>query len=428
MKHFSEVTACVVDFGIFIHVARRLAKDFAKVYYCTPWESAFPKIAHAVVGDGYPDIQWVESLWDVHDKVDLFVFPDIGLSSLQEHLERDGHAVWGSRQADGLEARRGLFLKELKNTGLEVPQFQEVMGLSNLRVLLKDKTDKYIKVSTYRGDFETFHFRSMDQDQGTLDHWATVLGPIQEHLKFFVFEPIESQIEDGCDTWCIDGVWPERVMHAMECKDKSLLATFCKFSELPDPVRMVNEKMGPVLKKYGYRGFFSSEVRITEDGKGFFIDPTCRAASPVSQLQSEMIGNLGEVVWSGANGLCLSPEPTAQFGVQSIFKVCRDQWEVLEIPGEIQEHVKVSFSCLVDGKICVPPDPDGVEEIGWLTATGNSIQEAIDNLKEYQEQMPDGVCVQTDSLADLLKEAKVSQEAGFPLTTKEIPEPSVVLE
>lgn len=428
VKHFSEVTACVVDFGTFIHFSRRLAKDFSKVYYCCPsWETAFPRINQAVIGDGYPDIQWVESPFDVKD-ADLFVFPDIGLASWQESLVSHGKPVWGCRHADGLESRRGLFLKTLKESGLEVPKYQVASGLSELRRILKDDTDKYIKVSTYRGDFETFHFRSMDQDLGTLDQWAVTLGPLQEHFKFFVLDPIESNIEDGCDTWCIDGVWPEEVIHAMECKDKALLATFCKFNELPDPVRQVNEKMGPVLKRYGYRGLFSTEVRITEDGKGYFIDPTCRAASPVSQVQCDLIGNLGEIVWNGANGKCINPEPTARFGVQAIFKVCRENWEVIDVPPEIEQHVKVSFSCLIDGKICVPPDPNGVEEIGWLTATGNSIKESIDNLKEYQEQMPDGLCVQSDSLAELLTEAHTAQEHGMKFTNQKIPEPSSVVQ
>jgi hypothetical protein len=206
-------------------------------------------------------------------------------------------------------------------------------------------------------------------------------------------------------------------MHAMENKDKSLLATFCKMDELPEPVRLVNEKFGPILEKYNYRSFFSTEVRITESGEGFFIDPTCRAGSPPSQLQTEMISNLGEIVWRGANGEIVEPEPVKQFGVQAIFHVARDDWEVLKIPQEIEPFVKVGFSCMVDGNICVPPDKEGVCEIGWVLGLGDSIQEAINHLKENVEQMPCGVEVRIDTVDELLKQAK---EVKF--TDEPIPE------
>lgn len=421
MKHFSEVTACVVDDGLFPHIARRLASEFQKVYYTPTWETAFPHIRDAVIGDGYPEIQWIESVWDARD-ADLFVFPDIGHSSLQVELVRQGKAVWGCRHADGLEARRGLFLKELKASGLPVPAFTVKQGITQLRSFLEENEDKFIKVSTYRGDFETFHFRSMSEDSSVLDSWAVLLGPLRELVRFYVFDPIESVAEDGCDTWCIDGVWPQTVLHGMEAKDKALLATFCKFNDLPDPVRLVNERFGPVLAKYGYRSFFSTEVRITEEGEGFFIDPTCRCPSPPSQLQCEMIGNLGEIVWCGANGLVIEPEPVKQFGVQAIFQVPRGDWFVLKIPHELQQWVKVGFSCMVDGNICVPPDQSGVAEIGWVLGIGDSIEEAIDHLKENVEQMPSGVEVQVGAIGELLEQAR---EVEF--TDEKVPEPEIAV-
>jgi hypothetical protein len=416
-----------VDTGIFLHVARRLARDYKRVYYWTPWETPFPKLKDAVLGDGYEDIITPESIEEVVDECDLFVFPDIGYADLQVSLVERGKAVWGCRQADELEALRGKFLKVLATTDLPVPKFQKVTGITNLRLFISDKTNQFIKVSTYRGDFETFHFRSISEDGGTLDQWAVTLGPLKELMSFFVFEPIESEIEDGIDTWCIDGQWPKTIIHGMEAKDAAYIGTFQKLEDTPKEITCINKAFGPILAGYGYRGAFSTEGRITKEGETYFIDPTCRFPSPPSQCMCEMIGNFGEVIWGGANGICVEPEQKHKFGAQAIFKVDRDDWAMFKIPKELDPWVKISFSCKVDDMICVPPDKYGVEEIGWVVGCGDTIEEAIENLREHKDAMPDGCNVQFSAIADLLKEIQGAEEQGMPFAD-EVPEPASVIE
>jgi hypothetical protein len=429
VKPTKEIIALVADTGLFIHVARRLAREYKKVLFWSPWETAFPKFKDDIVGDGYEEIIRVESVESVLDEIDLAVFPDIGYSDLQLQLIKRGIPVWGCRNADELEARRGKFLEVLKSqTNLPVPKCEKIKGVTNLRLFLKDNPDQYIKVDTYRGDFETFHFRSMDEDESIIDELAYKLGPLKENLIFWVFAPIDSKIEDGIDTYCIDGQWPETIIHGMEAKDSAYIGAFQKFSDCPEEVRCVNEAFSPILKQYGYRSMFCTEVRITKEDESFFIDPTCRMPSPPSQCLCEMIGNLGEIIWQGANGILVEPEQAAKFGAQAIFKVDRDQWGVFVIPEEIDRFVKISFSCKSNGKICVPPDPQGVSEIGWCVGIGDTMEAAIDHLREVKDQMPDGVTVEFSSLADLLKEMQAAKELGIELTEGEIPEPSVVVE
>ncbi len=426
MKNTSDVIACVVDFGMFPHVAKRVAKEFKKVYYTTPWDDSFPRINRMIIGDGYSEFEWIESVWDAKD-ADLYIFPDIGMSGLQLELVRQNKAVWGSRNADSIESSRGKFLSALEECGLSVPPFQKIKGITNLRLFLKENPDKYIKVSCLRGDFETFHFRSMDEDKNQIDVWASILGPFQDENVFYVFDPVKTEIEGGCDSWCIDGQWPETFIQGFENKDKAYLMAFQEFDKMAPEIRVINEKFGPILAKFGYRGMFSTEVRITEDDESFFIDPTCRFASPVSQGQVEMIGNLGEIIWHGANGILVEPEQAAKFGAQAIFKVDRDHWGVFKIPEEIEQFVKISFSCKSNGLICVPPDPQGVAEIGWCVGIGDTIEDAIEHLREVVDQMPAGVTVEFGSLTDLLKELKTAEEAGIELTPDEIPEPKIIL-
>lgn len=428
MKQAPDVICCCVDNGLFIPVAQKLGEQFKHVYYWSPNDRCMTKIADSIVGDGFETIERVESLWDVYNEVDLWMFPDIGFGGLQKHLVAEGKSVWGHHGGDVLETNRGLFLKTLKRLSMDVPHYEVIKGLTNLRLHLKDLEDKYVKASKWRGDFETMHWRSFREDESTLDEHAYKLGPAKELVTFYVLDPIETDIEDGTDSYCIDGKFPKTVMHGIERKDKSYLCSIQPMLDIDERVRNVNDKFGPVLADYGYRGFFSTEVRISGD-KGYFIDPTARCGSPPSQVMTELFSNLGEIVWAGANGGLVEPEPSAAFGVQALLTVDRDEheWIVMDIPESIRQWVKCGFAAEIDGRICEPPHALG-NMAGWLVATGDTIKEAIANLKEHAAELPDGVDCDVDSIAKLLQEAEAAKEEGIEFTNQEIPEPSIVID
>lgn len=415
----------VCDHGQFIEVARALGRQVAKCYYWSPADRSLPMIQEAVIGDGFDEIERVKSVWDVASRCDFFVFPDIGMCGLQRELISQGEAVWGARESDSLESNRGKFLRALKKCGLEVPRNETVVGLTNLRLFLKDKEDMYVKISKWRGNFETFHWVDFEQTSAELDNMAVEFGPMKEQITFYVFWPIDTDLEDGVDTYCIDGVFPKRVLHGMECKDKSFIGTMCDFDELPDPVREVNEKFAAVLKDY--RGFFSTEVRILPD-KFYFIDPTCRAPSPPHQLQTELWGNYADILYSGALGKCIDPEETAKFGVQALLSYKRNstEWVSFKIPESIERNVKCGFCCKVDGLLVFPPHP--LETMaGYLVATGDTIHEAIKNLQESAKELPPGLSCEDKSIAELLKEVHSAEEKGMEFTDQKVPDPATVI-
>jgi len=427
MKPVEEVVACVIDHGLFLPIAQKLGEQFKKVYYWSPWDDVAPKLERGLVGDGFKTIERVDSPWLVKSKCDVFIFPDIGFKGEQRELLRQGYPVWGHHGADELETQRGLFLGQLKELGMLVPKYEKVVGITALKERLRNEKDKWIKMSRWRGDWETLHWRDWEHDELTLDGYAYRFGPLKDKVTLYVFDSIDTDIEDGMDTFCIDGHFPEQILHGIECKDRSYLCAVQPMRDLDERVRIVPEKFGPVLREYSYRSFFTCEVRIKDD-QSYFIDPTCRAGSPPSQLMTEMIANLGEVMWKGAQGILVEPEYTAPFGVQALIKCEREacDWEVLDIPDEIRQWVKCGFACEVDGKICIPPHPLG-GMIGWLVATGDTIEEAIDNLKEYRKELPDGLDCDVDSLAKLLQEAEEAKEQGIEFTDKKLPKPEVVL-
>lgn len=429
VKTPSEVHFRVCDKGLFLPIAQRLARDARKVSYWTPNERAFPKVSEQI-GDGLPDITMVDSLFKDLDDVDCFVFPDVGMSEYQLHLQNMGKPVWGARYGCELETKRGLFLKTIEELGLEVPKYEKVKGITALHQMLKGEKDRWIKISKFRGDWETFHWRDEEQDGNVLDYYATRFGPFRELITFYVFEPIDAEIEDGCDSWCVDGQFPKVIVHGMEAKDKAFIGALQRYADLPEQVRHVNDAMAPVLERYGYRSFFSTEVRITKDDHCFFIDPTCRAGSPPSQVMAEMIDNYADVIWYGANGILINPKSAALFGVQALCNTKRDPdcWTYVKLNGDLDRWLKSSNALGFNNMLAYPPGDyqTGCED--WLVGVGDTLPEAIKHLQHNTKQLPDGVSCDCKSLVEVLQEIEQAEESGMEFTDQPVPGPEVVID
>lgn len=424
-KHFR-----VIDKGIFLPIARRIAREGIRVSYWTPNEKAFPTLRDCI-GDGFPEIKRVNSIWENPNEVDCWVFPDIGFAEEQKELLSQGRLVWGARDGDSIEIMRGKFLEMLIETDLPVPPYIKIVGMDALRNHLKDKKDKWIKISKFRGDWETMHFRTWQESEMELDERSVRLGPWKDLLPFYVFDDIDTQIEDGCDTYSIDGSFPEVIIHGMEAKDKAYLGAFQRYRDLPEEVRKVNEAFKPILQSFRYRSFFSIEVRITKEGQSYCIDPTCRAGSPPSQVMCEMIGNLPEIIYQGSRGVLVEPQQVATFGVQAIVSMKgnpRNVWRTVEIPEELDRWFKPSFACKLDNRIAIAPDPDATaNEVGWLVGIGNTIDDAIHHLAGSKALLPDGMHCEFSTLAEVLHEMSEAKSEGIELTKQKVPKPETVL-
>lgn len=424
MKPVSEVTACVVDKGLFTHIALCMAEQCKRVYYTGPPEQVMRRLQDDVIGDGFENIIRIESLWDVEDECDIFVFPDIGFGGEQKKLKRDGRNVFGHMRGDCFEVMKGQFLDKLEDLDMEVPPHEVVIGFDALIEHLKDKKEKWIKLSKWRGDWETFKWRNPVLDLTYLIGHPLNRCPLRNALTFYVFDKIDSPIEDGIDSCSIDGRWPKTVLHAMEKKDKSLIGGMQLMSDISPEIRRVNEKWGPVLGKFGYRGFFSTEVRPPN-----FIDPTCRAGSPPSQLQTALIKNLPEVIYGGALGEVVEPEFDDVMGAQVLVTTDKEKedWLTFDMPDELREHVKASFCFEFEGRLCLTPNL--LENCaGWLVATGKDIAQVVERLKELKSLLPDGFDCDITSLSDLLDEIEKAKEHGIELPDSNPPPAEVLLE
>lgn len=431
MKQASDITACVIDNGIFFNVAQTLARQCKRVLYHVPlWQRGFPTIHDGAIGDGFDEVELVHDFWGMLNEIDLFVFPDIQHSGLQLHLEYLGHPVWGAKKGDSLEINRQLFLRTLGQVGLQVPEHKLITGLDALRKYLRPLSDKFVKISRWRKDLETFHWLDWDLSSSKLDELAIRFGPLQNTMPFLVFEPIDADAEVGYDGYCVGGQWPARSAYGVESKDKAYLGTMKEYKDLPKQVREVNEALAPVLGRYGYCNFFSSEIRISGDDS-YFIDPTCRLGMPSGDAQLALYSNLAEIIWNGASGEIVDPKPIATFCAQALIDHHGDheKWRVMEIPDKAYDNVRLLYPCKV-GKETYAACPTGEsgDIIGSIHYVADSIEGAINGVKEIAEMIEhNDVCVHTAHLMDVLKDIEASEEHGVEFTDETVPEPESVL-
>lgn len=432
MKEASDVTCLFVDHGLFIPLAQRLSQFYKRILYHKPGTEAFPTINRGCIGDGFSEIECCVDPWRLVDsgEIDLAVFPDILDSGMELHLEQLGIPVWGSRKGDSIELSREKFLGILKNSGLECPTYERVVGLSSLMSHLRDKTDKFIKISRWRGSMETWHWRSWALDEDRLFSIGLKFGPLREYVPFMVFDSIETDIEDGGDFLTVDGLFPKLCLRGIESKDKGYFSAVTKVEDLPDYTQEILEVFGKELKPYRYRNMFSVEVRVRDD-KAYFIDPCCRGGLPATGSQMMVWSNIADFIWVGAHGDLIELEPSAQFTAECAISLKRDKcaWSIMEVPKSIKPWVKIPDCCEVeDGLLAIPPDDQGDNTIGWIVALSDSPKSLVDTMKEQVSLLPDGVSASTESLVELIQEAERMDNEGLSITDKPLPEPTEVLE
>lgn len=410
MTNLKTKTVMVIDNGIFVEMAKRLSRDFGRVLYFAPWASGYPSSKGLLIGDGEPGIIRIKDMWDHIDEVDLFAFVDVYEGGLQEYLVRQGKRVWGCRKGAELELDRIKAKDVLGKAGIDIGPYKVMTGLDALRRHLKKNDNQFVKINATRGDMETFHSPSYDEIEPRLDELEHSLGAKKKIMEFIVEQGIDDAVEAGYDGYCIDGKYPKGSIVGIEVKDKAYVGRTMRYSEMPQQVRGVNDKMAPALKGYGYRGFISTEVRCTKDGKAYLIDMTDRCGSPPSELYQNMIGNLGEVMWYGAEGILVEPEYQAKWGAEVLMlsEWADKNWQHVRFPAEIRDNVKLRNFTVIDGEYYVVPQLTGMPEIGSIVAMGDTAEEAISECKRiakqvqgYYLEMP--VEAMDDALKDLMK-------------------------
>lgn len=388
MSDFSGKTVCVVDNGLFVSIAEKLSESFRRVLYWMPWVNGFPKSNQLIVGEGIEGIERIRYLWDHVDEVDLFVFPDVYFGDIQEELVRRGKRVFGARSGDLLELDRAATKALMRQLGLPVAPWKRIVGLDNLRTYLQKHRDVWVKVSATRGDMETWHSVNYDLSEPRIDELEHRLGAVKQVIEFIVEDGIPNATEIGYDGFTVDGRFPTGdVLFGIEAKDVGYVGAVKPYDELPTAVQFVNEKLSPFLSARRYRGFFSTEIRVTDEEVPYLIDPCCRAGSPPSELYQELFSNWPEVMWAAAEGEIVDLEPLARFGVLSMIHSAwaDEQWMAVHIDPKVRQWVKLRNHCRIGGKDYIAPQSVKLPEIGAVLGVGDSLKQAIEHCTQNCE-------------------------------------------
>lgn len=386
---YSSKSVCVVDNGIFAEVARSLSQSFAKVYYTSPWVADFPSSYKTELGEGFPDYERVNDIWDIIDDVDLFVFTDLHQGGLQEYLTNQGKRVWGSRNADELECYRTDAKAHFKELGIPQAPYEVVTGMSALRKYIESRGhDKlWIKIDRTRGDTETFCVEGYDLAKNRLDTMESEFGPVAEQRDFTVEDNLPDTLDIAIDTYSIDGQYPDRAMLGIEQKDMGYVGVVKEWIQMPPALVDIYEKLSPTLEEYKFRNLFALESRVGAEGM-WLADPCCRFGSPVSELELNMIANLPEILWEGAAGNLVQPQYRGKYGCEVLIK---SKWSpekpmLIEFPEEYRDQIKLRYAAKFGKQTWILPQNSG-EEVGAIVSYSKSLEDCMEEVSEIGGQI-----------------------------------------
>ncbi len=430
MKDVSEITVTVVDFGSFISLAEKLSETCAHVNYHVPMEREFRSLDDEIIGYGVPTLHKIESFMepDIVKETDLYVFPDIGYAGEQHYLKSIGKPVWGSMGADELERLRTRFVDTVKKLGLPLVHSEKIRGLDSLCEYLKDKKNVWVKVNEFRDNMETWHHQDWLHSQPMLRRLWIKFAVAPELVWFVVQDALDGATEIGYDGLSVDGWFPDSSYQGYEKKNELYLGARTDYDDLPEGVRLVNEKMSPVLAEYGYRNFIASEIRNL-DGTPYFIDPTLRMPGQTGEQLLETMTNLPKVIWHGAQGELIQPEWGADFAASATlnYKGDLEDVKVIRVPEEARRWVKLCRYRQNGDEYHFPANKR--EDVGVVIGMADTIAETIEAVRENFEAIgDDSLSVKLDGFKEVLEDIQQAEKEGIEFTDQAVPEPASVLE
>lgn len=429
----------VYDMGLFVELAASLVKTFKEVLYYVPWQADFPSSTLQKIGQDFDGLKRVQSFWDNLESCDLVIFYDTYNGDLAKYLRQKGYRVWGAAEAEQMEINRWQMRQTQEAIGLPTQatlkiksisdlelyfkgirkEVEEMMGnenpitirgyLKNIMqkydgfsndyfiggdkdVLIKEWLNgakgKYVKANM-RGDIESFFAPDYESSLSKFNALSEKIGHRQDAQEIeFVIEELKKGVEPGGDHIQVNGTFLDPTMYGYELKGSGYLGRVCRYDELPKPIKDLNIKLSMILKEFQpTASFFSSEFLIGPDKKPYLIDPTVRNPAPVgSAIYSELIENLGEVIWYGAEGKAISPIMKYKYvaGV-ALESDWADSHELeVEVDPSIRQWVKFRKCYCKDGKYY---SIAGFTSICSVIALGNTIKEVIDLVKQRVEKV-----------------------------------------
>lgn len=429
MENLKDKTVLIYDYGLFGELAVALLKTFKKVLYFVPWQSDFPSSINQKIGMDFKGLTRIQDFWANVDKADLICSFDTYCGDLMNYLRRQGKRVWGAGGAEAMELERWKMRTTQQKVGLPTQDTLKIKSLDDLTTYFKGirrevkemfgkndqgaeesiytrlrkkydgfsdsfytgknkvklagewlngAKDKFVKTNM-RGDIETFFAPDYDNSLSKFNSLAEQFGHRADSKEIeFVMEDKMEGVEPGFDGIQINGQYLSPTMYGYEMKGQGYIGKICQYDELPEPMRLLNSKLTPVFQTFKpTASFFSTEFIVGGDKKPYLIDPTVRNPAPVgSAIYSELIENLGEILWNGAEGKLTAPIMKYKYAAGVCFE---SEWAAnheleVEVDLSIRKWIKFRKAYEKDGKYYSIP---GFTSICSAIALGNSIDEAV---------------------------------------------------
>ena len=389
MNNYSTKSALILDNYLFCELAIKLSESFGKVmYFAESLHDPFPDEKKGKVGSGFPGVERVLD-WESHvSESDIIIAPDINWGPAQIMLQGMGKRVFGSRNADQLENYRDKTKELMEAMGLAVGKWRMITGLPDLRKYLKSVDDKYIKINLWRGNGESKKSIDYRIIETLLDRWEFELGPLKYTEKFIIEDELPDMMEIGTDRWNADGQFPDSFLAGVENKGTSYFGVIKKKSEFPKELTSFGDAIAPVLKDFGYRGFYSEEIRVGKERIPHMNDLCCRAPSPPSDMYMELYLNLADIIWNCAEGKIVEPIYKHKYGVQAhIFADwAENNAQCLEFPEKYRKNIKMRYAMKSKEGYYILPFK-GNTRLCAIVNAGDSFEECTEGIMKIQSEI-----------------------------------------
>lgn len=355
----NEKNVLFIDTNIGLDHALGLAKSGFNVWYSVIHSRAFPNLIDEINGYGFNEIKKV---WDwgegLENGCETIVFADSGFGALADWLRLEGYDVFG---ADGnterLELDRVFFKKIMDKLGIKTPAYYIAKGVEEAKKIVKEKGEKYVKVSRFRGAVETF--KAHDEREIETKIKTSDFAMFGDIATFVLEEPVgDGFIEIGFDALFNGERFLDIVFDTIEKKGEGNI-TFAREID-KSPWYTILKKFEPYLRKNGYRGFFCAEGFW--NGKDIYvIDITPRFAYICSYAYPRMIENYGDVIVNVAKGkdveiklkTKVSVQISAYTDVMKWKEVKSDNWQMTAMRRAVKIGQSVWWVPIEDNTVAV---------------------------------------------------------------------------
>lgn len=380
----------ILDGGEQVNIAERLGRDTGGVRYFVPWYDSDPKIKRPYVGLNLKGVEVIYDFWN-HLDSDRIFFPDCYYEDWQKHLTKMGLSVIGSGKAAILEYNKEVMRNECMKAGLKMPKATKIKGLTNLIKSLKGKEGSWVAPVEWRGEGETWQYKSELTAKAKFDNISLTLGPFAEEFEWLVVEPVDG-LEMGVDGITVNGEFLNPMIWGVT-SGYMYLGRVAKPEEVPEPFKSTNGKLLKLFESYGAKNFFGTE-EVLQEGKGsIFLDLAMRFSnSHVSGVFTELITNFSEVLYSmGGDEEIAEPHVEATHVGSAVLVLSKEAEEFVTIkaPKEMTNLKLEYMSRNQEGDYVIVPHRQTT--CGAIIALGNSWDEVISKLQEDFEQLESSI-------------------------------------